>query len=103
MNTLKLHEIINYSEKLTPVLIELIVPYKKSLLTYYKDQYKNDPILVVTSVFNAAQYGFITCADNYIENHCQDLPHPLPALLRRTFLLVFEFSEILYIHYLLRG
>jgi hypothetical protein len=57
---MKLHEIIEISEQGTSgILIEIIAKYKKSLLTYFKEYYNCEPILIVTTVFNAAQYGFI--------------------------------------------
>jgi len=55
-----LNEIITINDKGTDaILIEKLIPYKKSLLTYYRDFFNCEPILMVTSVFNAAQYGII--------------------------------------------
>ena len=77
MKTFKLHELVeifeNNSINKKSVLIELIVPYKKQLLTYFKGFYLQDPVLVVTSVFNAAQYGFIVPADQFQESICNYL------------------------------
>ena len=58
---MKLHEIIEISEEGTQsILIELIVPYKKQLLTYFEEYYMmGDPVLMVTSVFNACSYGLV--------------------------------------------
>ena len=57
---MKLNEIISTNDKGTDsILIEKLIPYKKSLLTYYRDLFNCEPILMVTSVFNAAQYGII--------------------------------------------
>lgn len=55
-----LHEIISISEKgESGILLELIAPYKKSLITYFSSYYNCEPVLIVTSVFNACAYGFI--------------------------------------------
>ena len=57
---MKLHEIIKAnSDDKSSILIELLIPYKKSLLTYYWEQFSSEPLLMVTDVFNAAQYGKI--------------------------------------------
>lgn len=57
---MKLHEIIKANEDdKSSILIELLIPYKKSLLTYYREQFNSEPMLMVTDVFNAAQYGKI--------------------------------------------
>lgn len=77
MKTFKLHELVeifeNNATNKQSVLIELIVPYKKQLLTYFKEFYLQDPILVITSVFNSCSYGFIVPADNYQESICDYL------------------------------
>lgn len=63
-----LHQIIKLSEEgKTGILIELIQPYKKSLSTYFERYYTSKPALVVTAVFNAAQYGFICPSDEMQE------------------------------------
>jgi len=68
MKTLKLYEIITLNEiSENEILIELMLPYKNSLLTYYKNYFCNEPILMITSVFNAAQYGKIVSSDNFTE------------------------------------
>ena len=61
MRTIELNEIVEMCEEGTQsILIELIVPYKKQLLTYFEKYYMmDDPILMVTSIFNACQYGII--------------------------------------------
>lgn len=57
---MKLHEIIKANEDdKSSILIELLIPYKKSLLTYYREQFNSEPMLMVTDVFNDAQYGKI--------------------------------------------
>lgn len=61
-----LHEIISLSEQSeTGILIEEIAKYKRSLVTYYKEYYCCEPVLIVTAVFNAAQYGFIAPCDQF--------------------------------------
>lgn len=65
---MKLHEIIAISEESTKgILIELIIPYKKSLKTYFERTYNSEPVLIVTDVFNACQYGFICPANEMSE------------------------------------
>lgn len=60
---MKLHEIIELNENHeTSLLIEKLLPYKKSLLVYYKNQFTSDPMLMVTDVMNAVQYGKIVPA-----------------------------------------
>ena len=64
MKNLKLHEIIELNEEDTnAILIELLLPYKKSLLTYYSNYFASEPALMVTAVMNAAQYGKIVPSD----------------------------------------
>lgn len=65
---MKLHEIIEANEcHTTSILIEEIIKYKRSLLTYYKDQFIYEPILMVTDVMNAVQYGKIVSTDEFQE------------------------------------
>lgn len=65
---MKLHEIIEINDDPGAVIsIEVLFQYKRSLLTYYRDAFCCDPILMVTDVFNAAQYGKIVPSDNYHE------------------------------------
>jgi len=74
MKTLKMYEIIEYCNDLkNSVLIEQIIPYKKSLLTYYTNYFTSEPILMVTAVFNAAQYGVIVPANEFIDAICEHL------------------------------
>lgn len=57
---MKLHEIIEANESYDrSILVETILPYKNALYTYYFRQYGCEPFLMVTSVFNAAQYARI--------------------------------------------
>lgn len=68
MNTYKLHEIIKLNEnEETSILIESLLPYKKSLNTYYKDLFSCDPILMVTCICNAVQYAKIVPSDDFLE------------------------------------
>lgn len=63
---MKLHEIIKLNEDHeTSLLIEALFPYKRSLLTYYKDYFCCDPVLMVTDVSNAAQYGKIVPSNEF--------------------------------------
>jgi hypothetical protein len=69
-----LHEIITIFEREPEksILIELLVPYKKSLLTYYSRLFSCEPLLMVVSVTNATQYGIIVSANEFseaIEHH----------------------------------
>jgi hypothetical protein len=68
MKTLKLHEIIETNDKPeNSLLIESLIPYKKSLYIYYKDNLCSDPVLMVTSVCNAVQYGKIVSSNDFTE------------------------------------
>lgn len=64
---MKLHEIIaNENEFTTSIEVQNFVPYKKSLLVYYNDMFcGNEPILMVTDVFNACQYGKIVSSGDF--------------------------------------
>lgn len=67
-----LHEIIAANETDSQsILIELLLPYKRSLNVIYSREYKGDPILMVTSVSNAAQYGKIVPANDFSEAVCE--------------------------------
>jgi hypothetical protein len=70
-----LHEIIEANETASnSILIECLIPYKKLLLAYYRElYYKSEPILMVTSVSNAAQYGRIVAAHEFTESICEYL------------------------------
>lgn len=68
---MKLHEIITAMEDPTDsVLIEKMIPYKKSLLAYFSSRFTSEPVLMVTSVFNAAQYGRIEPAGELNDAIC---------------------------------
>lgn len=65
---MKLFEIIAANENHTQsILIEKMIPYKKSLFTYYSRYFgnRNEPLLMVVSVSNAAQYGKIVPANEF--------------------------------------
>lgn len=63
-----LHQIITTLEPGNKsILVEKMMPYKKSLYTYFKDYYCCEPILMVTDVFNAAQYGQIVPCNEFNE------------------------------------
>ena len=65
---MKLHEIISTLETPTnSVLIESMLPYKKSLCTYYLRFFCCDPVLMVTSVSNACQYAQIVPSNDLNE------------------------------------
>ena len=68
---MKLHEIITAMEDPTDsVLIEKMVPYKKSLLAYFSSRFTSEPVLMITDVFNSAQYGRIEPAGELNEAIC---------------------------------
>lgn len=68
---MKLHEIITANEDYTQsVLIEEIVKYKKQLYVYYSHYFSSEPVLMVTEVMNAAQYGRIEPANEIDEAIC---------------------------------
>lgn len=63
---MKLNEIVEINDLLVSnmeaggaILYDVIHPYKKSLRTYYEDYFGCEPVLMVTSVSNAAVYGVI--------------------------------------------
>lgn len=63
---MKLHEIIEANSILgAAISTGAIYKYKRSLLTYYRDAFCCEPILMITDVFNAAQYGKIVPSDDY--------------------------------------
>ena len=49
------------------VLVELLLPYKKSLLTYFSAYFSSEPLLLVISVSNAAQYATVCPCDEIHE------------------------------------
>jgi len=65
---MKLHEIIEANAKpSTEIEIQQLRKYKKSLQTIFENEYKGEPVLMVTSIFNAAQYAKIVCAHEFTE------------------------------------
>jgi hypothetical protein len=78
---MRLHEINQANQVIgNSILIDEIVKYKKSLITYWSDMYcvnEEQLILVVTDIMNAAQYGFITEAGQYqevVEEYVNTIP-----------------------------
>jgi hypothetical protein len=71
MKAMNLSEIIAQNEKADEsILYELIHPYLKSLYVYYKDLFCSEPILMITDVTNAAQYGRIVSSNEFSEAIC---------------------------------
>lgn len=65
---MKLHEIIKDNEDPnTTILIEKMIPLKQELLDYYTEHFTSEPILMVTDVMNATQYGKIVPAGEFGE------------------------------------
>ena len=65
---MKLHEIIEINEDHEKsILIERMIPYKKMLNIFFNRDFTSEPLLMVTSVFNAAQYGKIVPAGEFME------------------------------------
>lgn len=58
---MKLHEIIETNETgKTAILTEELYKYRNSLLVYYRSLWaRQEPVLLITSVFNACQYALI--------------------------------------------
>ena len=73
---MKLYEIIQTNEDDTKsILYELCAPYLKSLETYYRRNFGEPVILMVTSVMNACQYvkfvpesDFMEAIDRFLDN-----------------------------------
>lgn len=57
---IRLHQIVELnSEPGKAILIESMMPFFRQLYKYYKALHGQEPVLILTAVFNAAQYGFI--------------------------------------------
>jgi len=72
MRDLRLADIIELNDKFfsdgTPVIgYHVLRPYLRSLNVYYRDQYCEDLILMLTEVINAVQYGAIVPANQFSE------------------------------------
>ena len=52
------------------ILFESVHPYLKSLYVFYKDLFCCEPVLMVTDVFNAAQYVKIVPSNEFQEAAC---------------------------------
>ena len=65
---MKLHEIIEINEDHEKsILIEKMIPYKKMLNIFFNRDFTSEPMLMVTSVSNAAQYAKIVPAGEFTE------------------------------------
>lgn len=65
---MKLHEIIEINEDHEKsILIELLLPYKKMLNIYFERDFRSEPMLMVTSISNACQYGKIVPAGEFTD------------------------------------
>lgn len=64
---MKLHQIIEHWDKnpSDSISTETLYPYKRSLLTYFEDYFCCEPVLMVTDVFNAAQYAIIVPSNEF--------------------------------------
>lgn len=77
---MKLHEIITINaDPKKSILYELLHPYLNSLYIFYKDLYNCEPVVMVTEIFNAAQYvkivssnEFFEAIDDYLEKPFED-------------------------------
>ena len=78
-----LHEIITKNDELTSAInTEEFYKYRKSLLTYYRDFFTSEPVLLVFSVFNACSYALICPAcecQEAMESYFDDIPTPEEA------------------------
>jgi len=63
---MNLSQIISTNDNGTQaILTEILFKYKKSLFTYYSRYFNCEPILMITDVFNAAQYALIVPANEF--------------------------------------
>lgn len=72
MKQFKLHELIEIfeCEHETSVLWELVSPYKKQLYVYFSRFYRNEPILMITSVTNNSSYCRIVPESDFFDAIC---------------------------------
>ena len=71
---MNLTQIITANEdSTTSIEFSQINKYKKSLYTYYKNLFCCEPILMVTNIFNAAQFCKIVPSNEFTESICQYL------------------------------
>ena len=75
---MKLHEIIEASEKLEYIPFEEIEVRKKQLNTYFKSKCKGEAIYLAWGVFNTGtvgticlEYDFFECIENIINDECE--------------------------------
>ncbi len=71
MKNLNLSQIIEINSEATKsILFESLQPYLKSIYIFYKDLYNCEPVLMVTDLFNAAQYVKIVPSNDFNEAIC---------------------------------
>ncbi len=71
---MKLHEILALNEAPTKsLLFDKMQPYLKTLYVYYKNMFCCEPVLMVTDLFNAAQYVKIVPSNELNEAICEYL------------------------------
>lgn len=64
---MKLQKILDYSEALCPMDISHILERKRQLSVLIEARSCSKPILMVTDVFNATCYGFVTNEDMFAD------------------------------------
>lgn len=65
---MRLYEIIkNLEDPESSILIECLVPYKKSLYRYYKSTFSCEPVLMITDITNTSQYARIEASNEFNE------------------------------------
>ena len=64
---MKLQKILDYSEALCPMDVSHILERKNQLSVFIEARSCSKPILMVTDVFNATCYGFVTNEDMFAE------------------------------------
>ena len=68
------NEIIEMNENpQITILIEEIIKHKEELLNYYTEEFMSEPMLMITYVMNAAQYGKIVPANEFKDAVCEYL------------------------------
>lgn len=58
------------------LLIEKLLPYRRSLCTYYTNEFRCEPILMIVMVCDAVQYGLIVPSNEFSEalsNYCDTM------------------------------
>jgi len=63
---MKLHKIIETNDTENSfIAYETMQPYLKSLYVYYADEFREEPVLMVESIFNAVQYVKIVDVETF--------------------------------------